>query len=155
MKKSILVPIISAALALFIGFFGGMTYQKSKIPSFANGTMRQTNGQFTQRTGNGTTQKNGFMNRGNAVSGKIISLDSTSITVQTNDGSNKIVMLSDSTKVNKTSEAVKTDLKQGDTVMIIGTTDSTSGTITAQTINIGGVLQAPTQPNASTPSPTK
>ena len=134
-----MVSVITAVLALFLGFFGGTTYQKSKTPANSPAVMgnRQLNG---TGNGQGNTAKNGFRGGNAPVSGKIIKMDATSITVQTNDGSNKIVLLSDSTKVNKTAEAAKTDLKEGDEVMVIGSTDSTTGSVTATTINLGTTM---------------
>ena len=156
MKKTILVPVIIGILALVIGFFGGTFYQKSKTPTRqagafqmgANGT-RTANGTGTARTGTGITGAN---TRGGApVSGKITAMDSTSITVQSADGSSKIVLLSDQTKINKTSQGAVSDLSVGTQVMVIGST--ASGAVTAQSITLGGV--APSQ-SASTPSaPTK
>lgn len=144
MKNKILVPVIVSVLALVVGFFGGLTYQKSQTTSrFAQMGNRQANGTPTQ---NGTGQKNGTMMRGNApVSGKIISQDATSITVQSSDGSNKIIIISDQTKVNKTQIANKTDLKIGEEVMIIGTT-STNGSVTAQSISLGSSIPTPSVP---------
>jgi hypothetical protein len=141
MKNKILIPIVVFIFALVVGFFGGLTYQKSQTTTrFAQMGNRQTNGLSVQ---NGTGQKNGTMMRGNApVSGKIINQDTTSITVQSADGSNKIIIISDQTKVNKTQVASKTDLKVGDEVMVIGTTD-TNGSVTAQSISLGSLLPTP------------
>lgn len=104
-----------------------------KTGNFQQGTMNGNKTNTTSRVGN---------RNGAPVSGKIIKVDSTSITVQTSDGSNKIVMISDTTKVNKTAETVKTELKEGETVMVIGNTDSTTGSITATTINLGTTAMA-------------
>ena len=140
MNKTIMVPVIIGVLTLSLGFFGGMTYQKSKTTSqFARAGNRQVNGTFPQ---NGTGQRNGAV-RGNApVSGKIINQDATSITIQSADGSNKIVIISDQTKVNKTQEASVTELKTGDEVMVIGT-QNTNGSLTAQSISIGRFMATP------------
>lgn len=149
MKKTVLISVVTGILALFVGFFGGQTYQKSKQQTFQpnSNRMGMVNG---TRTGTGsTTARDNLMKNNAPVSGKIIKMDSTSITVQTADGSNKIVLLSDSTVVNKTSESTKADLKEGVEVLIIGTT--TNGAVTAKTISLGGSMpqapEAPTAPN--------
>lgn len=71
------------------------------------------------------------------VNGEIISQDDTSITIKMPDGSSKIVILSDQTKVNKSSEGAKTDLKTGEKVTAFGTQNQ-DGSITAQSVSIGG-----------------
>lgn len=140
MKKTITISVITGILTLTLGFFGGLTYQKSKTASqFMRGGNRQANGTTLQ---NGVGQRNGAL-RGNApVSGKIISLDTTSLTVQIANGSNKIVVISNQTKVNKTQDASITDLKMGDDVMIIGT-QNTNGSVTAQSISLGRFTATP------------
>lgn len=126
--------IIIAIIALLVGgaggFFSGVQYQKSKGGSFPQGQFQ--NGQARPSgapTRNGTTQ-------GRPVSGEIISVEDNSITIKTQDGSSKIVIYSNSTKVNKTSDGSSADLTVGEQAMVIGT-ESTEGTVTAQTISIG------------------
>jgi hypothetical protein len=82
------------------------------------------------------------------ISGEITAQDDKSLTVKTQDGSSKIVILSETTKVNKTSEGSKSDLKTGEQVMIIGTSNS-DGSFNAQTVSIGGnnFFQGPNQGN--------
>jgi hypothetical protein len=135
MNKTILVSIISGVLALILGFFGGTYYQK-------NARTNQRTGTFPTGTFNGTRSQNGtganraIGNRnGVPISGKIINMDNTSITVQGADGSNKIILLSDQTKINKTSDGTKDDIKVGIDVMVIGNT--TNGAVTAQSISLG------------------
>ncbi|HOX95984.1 MAG TPA: hypothetical protein PLI45_01255 [Candidatus Woesebacteria bacterium] len=132
MKKTILFSAVISFAALFLGFFAGTTYQKGKLAATRPGINQQGMVNGTRTVSANTGNRNGA-----PVSGKIIKLDATSITIQTSDGSNKIVLISDSTKVNKTTQASKADLKEGDEVMVIGTTDSTTGSISAQTVNMG------------------
>jgi hypothetical protein len=144
MKKNILMPIITGVLSLFLGFFGGYLYQKGK-----QSAQRPTGMYGSLRTSSttGTSNRDNLLKGNGPVSGKIIKMDDSSITVQTSDGSNKIVLLSDQTKINKTSDAAKTDLAQGVEIMVIGSTNN--GAVTAQTINIGGSL-----PQQAVPSPS-
>lgn len=147
--------IMTIIVALIVGsaaFFGGMQYQKTQ----ARGPML---GQFTGP--NSGTQGAGFQGRsGNAqgmqpMSGEIISQDDNSITIKMQDGSSKIVILSDDTNVNKSSEGTKSDLKTGETVTAFGTTNS-DGSITAQNISIGGNMMlrgsSPRQNNQEPPT---
>lgn len=149
MNKIVLSVIITALLAGGLGFFGGMQYQKSRKLNFQ--------GQFPngERAGNGTVARQNTDQvrnfQGNRpVSGEVVSFDDNTLTVKTQDG-NKIVIYSESTKVNKTSEGTKEDLKTGEQVMVIGT-EGSDGTVTAQSISIGGnffqgVIEQPTQSN--------
>jgi len=82
-----------------------MQYQKSQ-------TRSQLAGQFGGANGGGR-----FGNRqpgqrsGGAVMGEILSSNDSSITVKLQDGSSKIVILSNSTSINKQATGSKTDLK--------------------------------------------
>ena len=145
MKSNQIISIV-ILLVIFSGasFFAGTKYQQSKITS-----------QFTQRTGaNGFTGQGmmnrnsgnttGQANRGQITSfrqtiGEIISVDDKSITVKLTDGSSKIILFSDSTVVNQTSTATKTDLKVGTKVAVMGDTN-TDGSITSKTIDINPIV---------------
>lgn len=136
MKKPTLTILVSL-LTLLLGFGGGILYQKSKNPGMRFSQTRQgvANNLRTENLGN----RNG--NRNNApLSGKIIKVDDTGITVQTSDGGNKMILISDSTKINKASEGSKTDLIEGESVVVSGTQDNTAGSIEASAINIGLTL---------------
>ena len=52
--------------------------------------------------------------------GEITSVDDSSITVKTPDGGSKIILVSDSTTINKAAQVDKTDLKAGSKVSISG-----------------------------------
>jgi hypothetical protein len=132
-NKSIVTLIVVALVALGIGFYGGVQYQLSKS---GNTKMAgNVQGGFPGGSGQPRTGKTGGSQ---PVSGEITAVDSSSVTVKTQDGSSKIVLFSSSTKVNKTSEGSKSDLVKGEQVMVIGTT-STDGTVTAQSISVGGL----------------
>ncbi|KKT35714.1 MAG: hypothetical protein UW35_C0008G0015 [Candidatus Collierbacteria bacterium GW2011_GWF2_44_15] len=139
MKNNILLLVIVGALALSSGFFAGTLYQKSQKVIFPQDMLnRQGIGTPAQ---NGTGIRNVNVRNGAPVNGKIISMDSTSITVQGTDGSNKIILLSQDTKINNTLEGTKEDLKVGSEVMIFGNT--TNGAITAQSISLGRFMATP------------
>jgi hypothetical protein len=140
-NKGIIVTTIIVLVATGVGFFGGVQYQKSqkvKTPSGFQGGLQNGSGRTTEIGKNGT---GGMARNGNQpVSGEITSIDDTGITVKTADGGSKIIIFSSSTKVNKTTEGLKSDLTKGATVMVIGTT-GTDGTVTAQTVSVGNVAQ--------------
>ncbi len=122
--------IVIGILMAGAGFYVGTQYQKSQRPSFAGGQMP---GGFGGPSGaNGRQMPQGSQ----PVSGKIASIDNTGITLTTSDGSSKIILVSDSTVINKTTTGSQSDLKNGDQVMVIGTTGS-DGTVTAQSISLG------------------
>ena len=134
-KNSLILTIIVAIIVGTLGFFGGMQYQKSKGGSFTpnqfqNGSNRPS----------GAPTRNGATQGGQPVNGEITNIEDNNITVKTQDGSSKIVIYSDSTKVNKTSEGSKDDLKVGEKVMVIGTVGS-DGTVTAQSIQLNPIFK--------------
>ncbi len=135
MKNINAIAIILLLVGLGAGFFAGMQYQKSQ---------RQA-GQFDRQTGN-QGQGRRFGNNMRPVSGEILSSDDKSITVKLQDGSSKIVLLSDKTQINKAATAQKTDLKTGEKVAVFGTENS-DGSVTAQSIQLnpqfGGRLGTP------------
>lgn len=130
-NKNIVIAILILIIVAGGTFFAGMKYQQSKQPAF----LRQLNGQPGQRTGSGQN-RTGFR----PVSGEIVSSDTNSITVKLQDGSSKIVILSDKTEINKAATGSKEDLKKGERVMVIGQ-DNTDGSVTAQSIQLNPVLR--------------
>jgi hypothetical protein len=137
MKNNLMITAIVTIIVGGLSFWGGMQYQQANTQS--TGRERQfgsLNGQerpegFPDGTAPGS--KTGTA----PVSGEILNLDNQTMTVQTAAGDSKIIIYSGSTNVNKTAEGSTADLKVGEKVMIIGTSDS-DGTVTAQTISVGG-----------------
>lgn len=140
-NKMIIITIVLVILAAGGGFFGGMKYQESKNP-FTNRQLGSRQGGFTR---NGQTPQNG--NNGGSlrpVAGEIISSDASSITVKMQDGSSKIVILSDSTTISKSDQATKDDLKTGESVAVFGT-QNPDGSVTAQNIQLNPEFRAAPQ----------
>src|SRR5258706_6762867 len=109
-NKNIIIAVLLVVLALGGGFFAGMQYEKSKSPSLAGG-----NGQFFRRFG-----QNGQNSQAvRPVRGQVLSIDSTGMTVKLMDGTSKIVVVSPSTSFVKSTAASSSDVKSGDTVMVI------------------------------------
>lgn len=149
MKNKNLLIVIIGVISLLVGgaagFFGGMKYQQGKTP---------TRGQFA----NMMFQRNGMGNRlgatAMAVRGAVISADNNSITVKMQDGSTKIVILSSTTMIGKTTSGTASDLINGSNVTIFGNTNS-DGTITAQNVQIGnGILFGGRPMGSPTANPT-
>lgn len=150
MKNPKLIIIIVVLLILVGGgsFFAGTKYQQGRRGQFA--------GQFSGQQGDHTNQFRQGSGLGlRPVSGEIIGQDDKSITVKLQDGSSKIVLLSNTTTISKSADATKADLKVGEKVATFGTENS-DGSITAQNVqinpNFGGMggnrsNQAPKSPD--------
>ncbi len=129
MKNNIIVIIVVVVLlAGGGGFFAGMKYQQSKNPRSGN-FQGNRNGQIQQRN-------QGFR----PVNGEIISSDDKSITVKLQDGSSKIILLTDTTSFNKSAEGSKADIKVGEKVAVFGTENS-DGSVTAQNVQLNPQLR--------------
>lgn len=102
--------------------------------------------------GNGSGQFAG-RNGGGMVSGSIIAVDGTSITVQTNDGSTKIVLVGSSATISLVTKGSTSDLKTGENVVVSGTTN-TDGTVTANSIRLGETLTQGGTPPADGSAPS-
>lgn len=136
-NKNLVILITAIVVSLGAGFFGGLEYQKSKkVNNFGNNPPGLQQGTTTR---NGSGIKNGNPGGSQPVSGEITSVDNGSLTVKTQDGGSKIVVLSSTTKINLSTEGSVSDLKAGDNIMVIGTT-GTDGTVTATTVSIGATL---------------
>lgn len=129
-----------------------MKYQESKTAGtrqFGNGQGFRQGLQGTGRFGNGQ----GGFNRGmRPVAGEIISSDANSLTVKMQDGSTRIVILSEKTEINKAEKAGKEDLKTGESVAVFGTENS-DGSMTAQNIQLNPQFRQ--MLNRPTSQPTK
>lgn len=139
--------IISIAVLLIVvgvaSFYGGTKYQQRKTTVGFNQRMAYDGSGLGQGMGRGLnndTNTDTVKNRGQTAGfrqtvGEIISLDDKSITVKMADGSSKIVLISDSTVVNQSVAASKTDLKVGLQVVIRGD-QNTDGSVTSTNIEI-------------------
>jgi len=148
MKLNQIIATLVLLVVVSVGaFFAGTKYQQSKITSQftqRTGAIGQGMNRSAGNTGNATGQANrGQMTGFRQTIGEIINADDKSITVKLTDGSSKIILFSDSTVVNQTATASKTDLKVGTKVAVMGDTN-TDGSITSKTIDINPVV--PTTP---------
>ncbi|MCL5676101.1 MAG: DUF5666 domain-containing protein [Patescibacteria group bacterium] len=132
MKNSLATTVLVAVIVAVLGFFGGIKYQQMQRTNlgfgngqFQGGSAGQSGGRQFNRNGNGFRP----------VVGQIISSDANSITVKLQDGSSRIVLLSGTTKIDKTSPAAKSDLTVGQTVSAFGTVNP-DGSMTAENIQL-------------------
>lgn len=137
-KNSIIVTVLVAVVVAGVAFFAGMTFQKSKqgVNMMAQGQFRNGAGRTVAFQGRGGGQQLQGMT---PVAGEIISKDENSLTVKLPDGSSKIVIVSDSSKINKTSEGSVDDLKTGESITVFGKSNS-DGSVTAQNISLGNMM---------------
>jgi hypothetical protein len=143
-KKWLIPVVIVVVIAVGVGgFFGGRATGGSSsdgMPAAAGEFSGQIPGDGTVPEGvpSGGTNGSGFSGRdgGSMIAGSIIAADDSSITIQTSDGSTKIVLLSDSTSISKTEEGAQSDLVTGEDVTISGTTND-DGSVTATRIQLG------------------
>jgi hypothetical protein len=138
MKNPIVIAIIVLVVGGAGGFFAGMKYQQSKTPTFAG----------RSGSGFGAGRSGGSRNGLTPVNGQIINSGTNSVTVQLQDGSSKIVLITSSTQINKAAQGTATDLVNGVRVAVFGSTN-TDGSVTAQSIQVNPV-QRPT-PAPGTP----
>lgn len=144
MKNFPIILIIAILVAGGAGFFGGMKYQQSKQPTFSS----QFPGGNGQR-GFGRNGANGTNGTNRPVYGQIISGDDKSITVKLQDGSSKIVLVTQTTILNKADKAVMSDFTTGQNVLVNGQANS-DGSVTAQSIQLNPVMR-----QGAAPTPTK
>ena len=138
MNKKIIIGIVGVVVIVGGAFYGGMVYGKSS----ATVRGQAGSGQFTRNT-NGTsgTGTRGGMNSG-IIFGEVISKDTGSITVKTQDGSTKIVLVASSTQVVKSSTGSLNDLTTGTNITVTGATNS-DGSVTASNVQIRPVGSVP------------
>lgn len=128
MKKYL--PILLTAIIIGgVAFYGGMQYDKNR--SLA--TVGSTGG----NRGNFGGRQRG--NSGNFIAGQIIGKDDKSITVQSLDGSSKIIFFSDATKIMKAVDGASGDLAADKQVTVNGTANP-DGSINAQSIQLRTAL---------------
>lgn len=133
--KHMIIAVALIILALAGGFFAGMQYQKSQRAGFAGAYGTFQNGQMMRR----------FSRQAETayrpVRGQVVSVDKNSITVKLPNGNSKIVVLSLSTQFIKSASAAASDVKKGDTIMVVGTQNS-DGSVTATDVQINPPLLA-------------
>lgn len=154
MKNPIVIPVVVAIVAVVGGFIIGVKYQEFEFAKSMQNRfpgMRNVGGEMgtnTNRLANGRDQQMGF--RG--TNGEVIKRDATSMTVKMGDGSSKLVLISDSTKVTTSAETDIKDVMVGSKVVVVGSTNP-DGSITAQNIQLNPFLGMMGQPQDAATNP--
>lgn len=136
-NTSIVYAVIAVVAALGLGFFGGMKYQQMSVSNARGNRQFQVGGNGI-RMGSGAIGIGGNRMGFRPVSGDVISVDASSITVKMPDGSSKIVIVNDKTQLNKADAATKADVIVGTKVAVFGV-ENQDGSVTAQSIQINPV----------------
>lgn len=161
MKKWQIAVVVAAVIAVGLGaLFGGHAWGVSG--SATNGTedvaASQAGGDGTMppgMPGDGTAPSGmrgtGGPGGGSMITGSIMAVDDSGITVKTGDGSTKIILVAGSTAISLTKEGSKSDLVTGVAVVVSGTANS-DGTVTAGSIMLGTSLGFGGAPGGTSPS---
>jgi hypothetical protein len=153
MSKMIPAFVVALVVVAGVSFYAGMRYQQSiggtYVMSQNRGNFNGPGGTAMMRGGGGNRNAAGF------ATGEILSKDDTSITLKLRDGGSKIVFVSPSSQVMKSSAGTLADLKIGDSVLANGTPNP-DGSVTAQTVQIRppGLPGTPGPGGQPTPAPT-
>ena len=138
MTNKNVLPITLLIVGLVGGFGGGYLlkgYQQTQArANFAggNGVAR-----FAGAARGGAGE---MMGRGGGVTGTILSIDDKSVTIKLQDDSSRIVILTDTTVINKSAQGSKSDLKVGEKVAVFGIENSDKS-VTAQNIQLNPVTR--------------
>lgn len=136
--QKILPIVIVAVIVGGAAFYGGIKYNGGNganlQANLSRQGLQQTGGVGAARRGNGG-QGGGF------TGGEIISKDNKSVTVKLQDGSSKIVFVSDSIQIMKSTQGSASDLTIGKQITVTGSVN-TDGSITAQSVQIRQLLPA-------------
>ena len=152
-NKLVMPLIICAVVVGAIAFYSGMLYGKSQATAALAANPRGT-GMGTYGAGAGGAGGRGGRGFGGGTSGQVVSNDGSTLTIQTTDGSSKIVVFSSSTRIGEMTNGTSADLVNGANVLVNGQTN-TDGSITATNIQIrpagmmGGSGRGFGAPNAS------
>lgn len=146
------VQIVVGVVVALALFGGGFAFGSSRVPAAspatgATGASGAAN--FRGAGGAGAAANGGAAANRGVTNGQILAVNSDSITISVRAaGANgaspttttQLVLVGTGTRVVKTveTEVKLSDLKVGDTVTVAGTPDAASGTVSAQTIVIGG-----------------
>ena len=128
-KNQVIGGVVALAVVGGGAFYGGITYAKGQTPQ--RGQFAAGNGQFFARTGG-----MGGRTAGGFTAGKVLSISGDSMTIQSQQSSStEIVLLSNSTQIEKTVSGTQSDLTTGTNVVVTGSSNS-DGSITAQSVQI-------------------
>lgn len=128
-NKTLIISAFLIVIALGGGFLAGTAYQKGKAvvrnAMYSFGQSGQARDSFGRPTGQNFRP----------VRGEVMSLDKNSITVKLPNGNSEIVIFGPSTQFAQVSTASASDVKTGNTVMVVGVHNS-DGSVTASDVQI-------------------
>lgn len=149
-KQMMIQTAVAVVIAGALAFVGGIKFQESRQPAFPGFAGRGGNAMMAQGQG-GANRQGGNRMGFRPVTGDVIAVDVTTMTVKLPDGSTKIVLLGDATTVSKTDTGAKTDIKVGSKVGVFGT-ENKDGSVSAQNIQLNPQFR--TAQGTSTPQAT-
>ena len=135
-KQRLVVVLIIAIVLVGGAYYAGVKHGTNKAAALRATAMSGMRG--GGRFAGGT---------GGLVTGTVLSKDATSVTIQSRDGSSKIVLYSASTQVLKSASGAASDITVGQQVSAQGTQNS-DGSVTATSIQI-----RPTMPTTAPVTP--
>jgi hypothetical protein len=135
-NKLVLTGVVALIVGLGIGYFGATTFTAAPAKTVSG---------FTRGAGGGFAGARGGTTGGGFLTGTVASVGSGSITLNTNDGSSHVVLVTPQTSISKSVEGSLTDIVVGSTVIVSGTTNS-DGSVSAALVQIrpAGSLPVPT-----------
>ncbi len=131
---AIITAVVVGVFAFYLGFRSG-GQNSLNLP---NQDARNFQGRVVGMMGGAYSGQNRMMGNlrgGGFVGGEIISLDDKSITVKLRDGGSRIVFVSSSTQVLKSTAGSMSDLVSGGQVTVMGS-QNPDGSITAQSVQV-------------------
>ena len=134
-KNKTIMFAIGAAMAVLLGFWGGVQYGKNSA------TNALQNGGFQRGTFGMQGRRSGVSNA-NFIMGEITNKDDKSVTVKSRDGSSRFIFFSGTTQISKSTNGTPADLQVGKEINANGTLNS-DGSMSAQMIQIRPLSQAP------------
>ncbi len=142
-KKCLVWTITGAVIIAIAFFFIGDAVGKHAVSSSPS----KYGGSAMMRGG----MAGGMRSRaGNSAFGTILSFDATSITIATQGGGSKTILISPTTSILKSTAGTQGDLTTGTTVIVNGTPNA-DGSISASTVSI---RPAGSGPMGGAPTPT-
>jgi len=132
-RKPGLTAVLGSVVAAGALFAGGLLVGHS---TGASTTTSQAAGSFGAPGARASGDSGFGAGSGGLTSGEITSIDGSTVTLKASDGSTVTISTTDGTTVRTTTDATVSDLGVGDTVTVIGETDS-SGNVTARAITEG------------------
>jgi hypothetical protein len=138
----IIAVVVSGGLFFYVGMLVGQGSKSATVAGqFGSGNF-QTNALGAAGARRGGGQNGGF------VAGQIIAKDATTLTIQLAAGGSKIVLYSDATTVQKSTQGTVADLNSGEQVSITGTANS-DGSVTAQSVQIRPTIATTQNPSTN------